>query len=335
MLGPSSTDTDNVQERSQAARILEQHSEAILNDAVAIFPFAGAESADQARSTNLADLILQLLIVAVRDAELDPRTGRVADLRQVALDFGLTVRQLFGLVYVIERAALDELALDESFGATTEGWPAIAQMVRRGSFDVLAAVAERITREPDQSALHDSLTALHTRAVLLAVLEKEIQRGGRFKHPFAMIVIDVDHLAEINAKHGYGFGDRVLERIGIVIRNYFREHDWVTRCSEDAFAVLLPETLRANAESLANGLRVTVEERLALRDYRTEEQVQVTVSVAVLIADAVDSSLRADQILRQAEDAIRRAKQAGRNRVEVVEVGGTKIVPAQSRAHMS
>jgi diguanylate cyclase (GGDEF)-like protein len=320
-----------VQERSQTARILEQHSETILNDAVAIFPFAGAESSDQDRSANLADLILQLLTAAVREGELDPRTGRVADLRQLALDFGLTVRQLFGLVYVMERAALDELALDESFGATTEAWPSIAQMVRRGSFDVLAAVAERITREPDQSALHDSLTALHTRAVLLAVLEKEIRRAERFVHPFAMILVDVDHLAQINAKHGYGFGDRVLERIGIVIRNYFREHDWVTRCSEDTFAILLPETIRAHAESLADGLRVTVEERLALRDYRTEEHVQVTVSVAVLIGDGQNSN-HADQVLKQAEDAVARAKQAGRNRVEVVEIGGTRAPrPARAR----
>jgi diguanylate cyclase (GGDEF)-like protein len=331
--GVTAADTDNVQERSQTARILEQHSEEILNDAVAVFPFAGAESGDSARSANLADLIIQLLISAIRDAELDSRASRVADLRHVAFDFGLTVRQLFGLVYVIERAALDELALDESFGATSEAWPGIAQVVRRGSFDVLAALAERIAREPDQSALHDSLTALHTRAMLLAVLEKEIQRAERFEHPFAMIVVDVDHLTEINAKHGYGFGDRVLERIGIVIRNYFREHDWVTRCSEDAFAVLLPETHRANAESLAEGLRATVEERLALRDYRTEEQVQVTVSLAVLIGESLDTSLRAEQVLRYAEQAVHRAKQAGRNRVEIVELEGTKTPrPARPRA---
>ena len=320
-----------MQERTQAARSLEQHAETILNDAVAIFPFAGADSTDHDRSANLADLILQLLIVSVREGELDPRTGRVADLRQLALDFGLTVRQLFGLVYVIERAALDELALDESFGATSEGWPSIAQMVRRGSFDVLAAVAERITREPDQSALHDTLTALHTRAVLLAALEKEMRRAERFSHPFAMILVDVDHLAEINARHGYGFGDRVLERIGIVIRNYFREHDWVTRCSEDTFAILLPETLRANAETLAEGLRVTVEERLALRDYRTEEQVQVTVSVAALIGDGSNSN-HADKVLRQAEEAVARAKESGRNRVEVVDISGTRIArPARAR----
>jgi diguanylate cyclase (GGDEF)-like protein len=307
-----------VQERSHAARILERHSDAILKDAVAIFPFAGAESADHARSANLADLILQLLVVAVRDGELDLRTARVADVRSAAFDFGLTVRQLFGLVYVIERAALDELSLDETSGATTDGWPRVAQMVRRGSFDVLAALAERIAREPDQSALHDSLTALHTRAVLLAALEKEILRARRFKHPFAIIVFDVDRLAEINAKHGYGFGDRVLERIAIVIRSYFREQDWVTRCSEDAFAVLMPETVQSNAEQLADGLRTTIEERLALRDYRTEEQVQVTVTVAVLIGDKAEPGRRAEDVLREAEDAVRRAKHAGRNRVEVV-----------------
>jgi diguanylate cyclase (GGDEF)-like protein len=331
MLAGLTTDSDTVQERSQTARILEQHSDNILKDAVAIFPFAGAESSEHDRSANLADFILQLLTIAVREGELDQRTGRVADLRQLALDFGLTVRQLFGLVYVIERASLDELALDESFGATSDAWPGIAQMVRRASFDVLAAVAERITREPDASALHDALTALHTRAVLLAALEKEIRRAERFLHPFAMILVDVDHLAEINAKHGYGFGDRVLERIGIVIRNYFREHDWVTRCSEDTFAILLPETVRSNAELLADGLRVTVEERLALRDYRTEEQVQVTVSVAVLIGDGQNSN-HADTVLRQAEEAVLRAKEAGRNRVEVVEIGGTRVPrPARAR----
>jgi GGDEF domain-containing protein len=90
--------------------------------------------------------------------------------------------------------------------------------------------------------------------------------------------------------------------------------------------------VRTNAESLANGLRVTVEERLALRDYRTEEQVQVTVSVAVLIADGSQNSSHADQVLRQAEDAVEVAKQAGRNRVEVVEIGGTRVPrPARAR----
>jgi GGDEF domain-containing protein len=76
---------------------------------------------------------------------------------------------------------------------------------------------------------------------------------------------------------------------------------------------------------------VTVEERLALRDYRTEERVQVTVSVAVLIGDG-QSSNNADQVLRQAEETVVRAKERGRNRVEIVEIGGTRMPrPARAR----
>jgi diguanylate cyclase (GGDEF)-like protein len=334
MTNPPHADSDGVQEpaqsRHQIVRILEQHAEAIVNDAVALFPFAIVESSDRERSRHLAELILQLLMAATRDGELDPRSGRVAELREVGLNHGVTVRELFGLMYLIERSALDELALDESFGATSDPWPSIAQMVRRASFDVLGAISERLSREPGREALLDVLTTLQTRAVLLAVLEKEIHRSERFGHPFALIVFDVDHLAEINTKHGYGFGDRVLERIGIVVRTYFREQDWVTRSGDDSFAVLLPETQRKHAEPLAEGVRATVQERLALRDYRSDAQVQVTVSVAVLLAESVDATIQAEQLLHDAEEALARAKAAGRNRVERVTID-TRTIARSAR----
>ena len=100
---------------------------------------------------KLADLILQLLTTAVREGELDPRTAAsptCGSSRRRGV--GMTVRQLFGLVYVMERAALDELALDESFGATSEPWPSIAQMVRRASVRrPRGGSPNGSTREPD------------------------------------------------------------------------------------------------------------------------------------------------------------------------------------------
>ena len=86
------------------------------------------------------------------------------------------IPQRFGLVYVMERAALDELALDESFGAMSEPWPSIAQIVRRSSFDVLSAFSTNLPMEPGDSPIVDPLTTLHTRAVRLAAPAKEIQR---------------------------------------------------------------------------------------------------------------------------------------------------------------
>lgn len=321
------------QPREQLARILEQRIEIIINDAIGVFPFAGIETLETDRGSELGALLLQLLVSATRDGELDSRSGRVADLQRLSTENGLSIGQLFSFAYLIERASLDELALDDSFGANAEPWPAVAQMVRRASFDVLAALADRINRDPGARALSDPLTSLYTRAVLLAALEKEIQRSERFGHPFALIVLDVDHLTNINHLHGYGFGDRLLERIGILITNYFREQDWVSRYDEDGFAVLLPETHRADAEMLAERLRVTVQERLALRDHVTEQQVGVTVSVALVVADSVDTTVRASDLLREAEQALRRAKDGGRNRLESVDVNVTKpAAPRRARS---
>jgi diguanylate cyclase (GGDEF)-like protein len=323
-------DTGTVEDRQELrqhiAHVLEVRASTITNDAIALIPHAGFDRNDDL-SLRLSELIVQILIVSIREGDVDPRSAFITDLRGLAREKGLKVPQLFGLVYLFERAALDELALDDSFGATSEPWPTVAQIARRASIGLLAAFADRLALEAGDEALIDPTTTLHTRAVLLAALEKEIQRSERFGHPFALIVFDVDRLSEINARHGYGIGDRVLERIGIVIRNYFREQDWVSRCAGDRFGVLLPETHREHAEQLAEHLRETIHERLSLRDYRTDTQVLVTVSAAVVFAEAVDSTMRAEQILKEAEQAVHRAKHAGRNRVEHVDINVKAMVP--------
>ena len=328
---PPPADRPYVQEqddiRQHVTRLLEQRAEAIGTDALLLAPFARTDAGESDLTARMVELALQVLIAAMRDGEVDPRSSYVVDLRRAAREKQVSIRQLFGLVYLLERATLDELALDESFGATSEPWPSIAQLVRRSSFDVVAGFAERLGQEAGEDALIDPLTTLHTRAVLLAVMEKELQRSERFGHPFALIVFDIDRLTDINARHGYGFGDRVLERIGIVLRNYFREQDWVCRSAGDTFGVLLPETQREHAEQLAERVRATVQERMALRDYRSEEQVPVTVSAGVVIVEAVDASVRAEHLLKEAEQAVHRAKHAGRNRVERVDINVRAALP--------
>ena len=311
---------NRIELRRHIARILEERSEAIVGQTVTVFPYAGPQRLDPDESARLCETALQLLVAAVREGQQDARDALVADLRRLSQDRSVSPQQLFGLIYLLERAALDELALDETLGSESEQWTSLEQAVRRASFDALGAFAERLMHEPASGALVDPLTTLHARPVLEAVLEKEIQRAERFGHPFALILFDVDRLSDINTTHGYGFGDRVLERIGIVMRNYFREQDWVARYSEDTFMVLLPETLPEYAELLAERVRVMVEERLALSDYRTEQRVAVTVSVAVVIAEVIDIDVKVEQLMREAEQAVHRAKHAGRNRVERVDV---------------
>jgi diguanylate cyclase (GGDEF)-like protein len=238
----------------------------------------------------------------------------------VVIDRGLSIERLFTFAYLTERTTLDELALNERLGATSEPWPLVAQLVRRGSFDLLAAYIERTQLEPTDAAITDKLTTLHTRPLFDAVLAKEVERAARFGFPISLILFDVDHLSAINQDHGYGVGDKILERLGILIRNYFRQHDWVARHSEDSIAVLLSRTDPDHASELAERVRHTVEERLGFVDHLTDSPVTITVSAAIInLAIGVGDVIDTERLMADAEAALERAKRQGRNRVERVD----------------
>ena len=307
--------------RRQAAQLLAERSDVIVADTVAVFPLSGPRRLDAAYCARLGDVVVRLMAETIVEGRLDHRTTAVSELVAVAGERELGPTQLFTFVSLGLRTALDELALDPRVGATTEPWPQVTQTVRRAAWDLLAAWTSRALESPPGAAIVDTLTTLHTRPVLEAVLEKECYRAERFEHWLSFILLDVDHFAEINRTHGFGVGDRILERMGILLRTYFRQHDWVARYDEDALAILLPETAPGDAIALAERTRTMVEERLAFRDYRTEQRAPVTVSVAVVSARALEGEpIDADRFLRAAETAVVRAKLAGRNCVEQVEV---------------
>lgn len=306
--------------RHQISTVLTDRADAITADTVAIFPFSGIDALAADYCRHIAQILLQLLAIAVRDGRLDPHGGFVTDLHRMILERVLPMERLFTLAYFAERKALDELALDESIGAASELWPLVAQFVRRGSFDLLGAYAAHAQREPAEAAVIDRLTTLHTRVMLEAVMAKEVERAGRFGYPIALILFDIDNLSAINQDYGYGVGDRILERLGILMRQYFRHHDWVARHSEDSIAVLLTRTDASNVNELTERVRATVEERMGFTDHRTDRRVTVTVSAAVINVDvAVGDVIDPDRMLREAEAALERAKKKGKNRVEYVD----------------
>ena len=303
--------------RRLVADFLLGHLDVIVNDTVAVFPFSGPQPLDADYCARVGGLLLQALAMAVRDGRLDSRAGFIIDLQRLARERLLTTDRLFAFAYLTERTALDELALDEALGATAEPWALAARLVRRGSFDLLAAYSERTAQEPAEISVVDRLTTLYTRPVFEAVLGKELGRASRLGHPLALMLLDVDHLAAIDATYGYGVGDRILERLGILVRTYFRDLDWVARNAEDSILVLLPHTAQADALELAERLRATVEERLGFRDHRNNSRVRVTLSgglvtLAVEPGDPID----VERLLAELGDALTRAKQAGRNRIE-------------------
>ncbi|HEY7450581.1 MAG TPA: GGDEF domain-containing protein [Vicinamibacterales bacterium] len=307
--------------REDVARILVDRLDVIISDAIVLFPFSAPQPLEADYCSRLGNVLVQLLATAVREGRVDSRLGLVVNLQRLVGERALPVERLFNFVYLTERSALDELALAEQIGSTSESWPLASQLIRRGSFDVLAAFTDRIQQEPSASAVRDRLTTLYTRAMMDAVLGTVLQRAERSRSPVALLVFDVDMLSEINESYGYGVGDRVLERMGIQMRKYFRQEDWVFRHAEDSIAVLMAETNADDAAALARHVLGMVEERLGFRDHRTESRVQVSVSAAVVAAQHLEGALvDPERMIFEAEAALARAKQAGRGSIERIEI---------------
>lgn len=305
--------------RVQVSEILMGRADVIAADTVAIFPYTGGEALDGEYCGRLCQTLIRLLAFAIRDASVDSRGVYIANLRGIVLERSLEIEQLFTFAYLMERSALDELALDETIGATTESWALVAQLVRRASFEYLASFAARAQLDPTDSTLVDKLTTLYTRPVFDTVLVKESERASRYGYPLSLVLFDVDRLSAINEMHGYGVGNKILERLGILLRKFFRQHDWVARHGDDEIAVLLIGGDAEHGPELAERARVTVEERLGFTDHRSEKVVPVTVSAAVVTVHGKGpSSIDAERLLNDAEAAMVRAKEQGRNRVESV-----------------
>jgi diguanylate cyclase (GGDEF)-like protein len=306
--------------RQQIAGTILERAGLLTSDTVAIFPYSGSEPLEAEYCQRVGHLLVQLIAMAVREGRVDARSGFIADLQRMALERTLTAQRLFTFVYLLERTILDELALSERIGATAEPWPIVAQLVRRGSIDLLAAYTDRVQLEPADAAIVDRLTTLYTHAMMQAVLDKQLELATRFGHAISFILFDVDNLSQINRDHGYGVGDRILERLGILIRQYFRQHDWVARHFEDAIAVLLTHTDADQAAALAERLRATVADRLGFTDHRTDQIVEVTVSGAVVnVKPPIGQTLDTEHLVARAEEALERAKERGRNRIERVD----------------
>lgn len=306
--------------RRHIAHHLSDRADVVVADTVATFPLSsGSRRLDADYCVRLGRSVIQLLSEAILEDRSDSRASGISELAAIVAERELQPDQVFMFVHIAMNTSIDELSLDPRVGANTEPWPQAAQIIRRAVFNLLAAWTTRSMDMPERSAIEDALTTLHTRPVLDAVLLKECYRAERFEHWVSMMLIDIDNLSEINRAHGYGVGDRILERMGILLRTYFREHDWVVRYADDTVAVLLPETTPDDVLTLAERTRAMVEDRLTFRDYRTDQRAVVTVSVAATSARALEGEpIDHQRFLTAAEATLHQAMAAGGNRVEHV-----------------
>ncbi|GFM80361.1 GGDEF domain-containing protein [Pseudomonas cichorii] len=164
--------------------------------------------------------------------------------------------------------------------------------------------------EQRQKALIDPLTTLPNRAAWGERLEREMAQWQQDKTSLLVCILDLDHFKRINDGYGHLAGDKVLKIVASVLRKRMRPTDFLARFGGEEFVMLLPATHVTTALTLLDELRAAVE--LCPFHFKGE-RVTITVSMGVT---AFRTGERSDVALKRADQALYRAKENGRNRVE-------------------
>lgn len=151
-------------------------------------------------------------------------------------------------------------------------------------------------------ALYDQLTGLPNRRYLESRLEETAATAKRYGHPLSVAMIDIDFFKKYNDTMGHAAGDKILSTVGGLLRTTIRETDFAARYGGEEFLVIMPETDRCGAGIGVERMRAIVEQKAG-----------VTISIGV---SSYRKNLPLEQLLKEADDALYRAKVNGRNRVE-------------------
>lgn len=189
---------------------------------------------------------------------------------------------------------------------------------KRTVFGTVQDITARMRLEDElaRQAHIDYLTGLCNRGFFMERAAQELSRAMRYGKPLTLFMLDIDFFKKINDSYGHKFGDRVLIKFAAVCKQTLRQADIIGRVGGEEFAILLPETDRATAVDIAERLR----ESLATAEVPQDAghlPVHFTVSIGVTLLSGNQDSLEA--LLNLADKAMYQAKEAGRNKVCLLE----------------
>lgn len=161
-----------------------------------------------------------------------------------------------------------------------------------------------------RQATHDALTGILNRGAIMERIAIEMERAYREKELLCVAMVDLDHFKRINDTHGHSAGDTVLCETASRMSSVLRPYDSIGRYGGEEFIVVFPSCDAANAAAIAERIRRSIS---AVPVTALSEKIFVTASIG--IAEARQSH-DADAVIREADNALFRAKQAGRDRVE-------------------
>jgi diguanylate cyclase (GGDEF)-like protein len=195
---------------------------------------------------------------------------------------------------------------------------------------------ELARREEELSflATHDALTGLPNRTLILDRVEQTLARSRRSKTPAAALFVDLDNFKDINDSLGHSAGDELLKAVAARLDGVIRDSDALGRLGGDEFVVISEElSLAASPELVAERLLEALKHPFKLGADK-ETRVSVTASVGIAIGSAIGERTSAEELLRNADIAMYRAKWDGKNRYSVFEIGMQETVQNRMELEM-
>ena len=162
----------------------------------------------------------------------------------------------------------------------------------------------------EELSIIDGLTEVYLRRYLMDRLEEEVDRAGRLDLTFSIAMVDVDFFKACNDNYGHLVGDAVLKKIAERFKASVREVDMISRYGGEEFCIVLPETTKDLAVTVAERLRRSIE---ATRVKAFDEDISITVSVGVATYPVDGKNV--ETLIEKADTALYMAKRKGRNMV--------------------
>ena len=162
-------------------------------------------------------------------------------------------------------------------------------------------------------ATRDFLTGIWNRGMITEKLNEEINRAARVNGSLGIIMCDIDHFKQINDKHGHPAGDSVLIEVAVRMQETLRAYDSLGRFGGEEFLIVVPDASEDGSAALAERIRSDVAEKPIVTPMGP---VNVTVSLGMVVR-MMDQSTSLKALVDEADRALYRAKEGGRNRVEL------------------